>query len=236
MPEKNQAKPSREEVRLKRDRLVGLTILASAFLLSLGISWWAKAKSAAEKVSPPRPPTREGILGYPKAVDPLQALGVARGLTKRSLLGGVLIEQVRTDGTVDLDSGSGKVLYAFRSPPGQGAQPIHDPAERVRHLYCGRQIVALGREGMMAGPDMAGLPCNREHLEALPDPRCGPRELWRRALEKQPNLKGLAKVEYYRSQAGPAWRFELPGSTLNFTLYGDCARELDAADAQRLVP
>jgi hypothetical protein len=224
------------ERRSRRDRLVGLTILLTAFCLSLGISWWAKAKSRPQEAGPPRPPVQAGIAGYPRSVDPLQALSVARGLTQRTLLGGVSIDGVRADGTVDLDSGAGRVFYVFRSPPGQGPQPARDPGERVRHLYCGRQMIALGREGMVAGPDMAGLPCSREHVEALPDPGCGPRELWRHALQKQPKAQGLAKAEYYRSQAGPAWRFDLSGSMLSFTLYGDCARELDAADAQRLVP
>jgi hypothetical protein len=46
----------------------------------------------------------------------------------------------------------------------------------------------------------------------------------------------LAKIEYYRAQAGPAWRFELPGTPHRFSLYGDCGRELNETEAAGFVP
>jgi hypothetical protein len=41
----------------------------------------------------------------------------------------------------------------------------------------------------------------------------------------------MARIEYYRSRVGPAWKFELPGTPHKYSLYGDCGRELSEAEA-----
>jgi hypothetical protein len=43
-------------------------------------------------------------------------------------------------------------------------------------------------------------------------------------------------IEYFRAHEGPAWRFSLPGSNLNFTMSGDCERELQGKPGRALVP
>src|SRR5262245_33027070 len=47
------------------DKLHGLLVVGGAFVLSLGISLWAKRISEPERGEPPAPPTTAGIAGYP---------------------------------------------------------------------------------------------------------------------------------------------------------------------------
>jgi hypothetical protein len=46
----------------------------------------------------------------------------------------------------------------------------------------------------------------------------------------------LARIEYYRSRSGPAWRFSMPGTKHHFSLYGDCQRLLKGREARGNVP
>jgi hypothetical protein len=216
------------ELARRRDRLMGLSVVAVAFVIALIISWWAKLKSEPDAAAPPAPPTTAGIAGYPSAVDPVQVLGVARTLTKRTLLRRIVAEGVKSDGTVNVSDGSGRVRYVFQSPPGEGPQPLRERQELLRHPYCGEQTLRLGRGGLVAEPDLSDIGCDPRRGDALPEPRCGLREVWRHALDKTPHAGGLARIEYYRSDAGPAWRFTGSGQT--FTLYGDCGRELEPAE------
>ena len=228
MDEPRPAQPRR--VR-RKDRVFGLLIVATAFCGALALSWWAKLESRPERSEPPGPPTTEGLVGYPSKVDPVQAVQVARTLTKRSLLRGFVAEAVRSDGVVDLSEGPGRVRYLFQSPPGEGPQPPRAPGTLARGLYCGKQNVHLRKEGLVAGADIADYPCPARHADPLPDPRCGTREVWQRALRKGAQSDRLARIEYYRARVGPAWRFELPGTPYRFSLYGDCGRELRSVEA-----
>ena len=221
----------------KRDRVIGLLIIAVAFLVALGISWWAKIESRPETSEPPGPPTTEGIAGYPEAVDPVKTLLAARRLTKRVLLRGFVADGVRSDGTVDVSEGPGRVRYAFQSPQGHGPQPAREPGTLPKRHYCGKQTVHLRREGLVADPDVPEHPCPAPGTDHLPEePSCGPKELWQHALTRGAQKNQLARVEYYRSRVGPAWRFELPGTPHRFSMYGDCGQELDAGDAYGGVP
>lgn len=215
----------------RKDRGIGLLILAVTFCAALCLSWWAKRRSQPEVSRPPGPPTIEGLSGYPHGVDPVAALQVARALTTRPLLRGFVVEAVRSDGTVDLREGSGRVRYLFQSPPGHGPQPSRREGTLAARPYCGRQHVHLRKEGMVADPDLADYPCPARLREGLPDPRCGPADVWRRAIDKGAPPDRLARIEYYRSRVGPAWRFELPATRHRFSLYGDCGRELRPSDA-----
>ena len=232
-PDRPPGAPDAAELARRRDRSAGLTVVAVAFIIALLISWWAKLKSEPASAAPPGPPTTVGIAGYPSAIDPVQALGAARNLTQRTLLRRIVAEGVKSDGTVDVSDGSGRVRYLFQSPPGEGPQPLRERQELLRHPYCGEQTVRLGRGGLAAEPDLSDIGCDPRRGEPLPDPRCGPREVWRHALGKTPDASGLARIEYYRSEAGPAWRFRGPGAS--FSLYGDCVRELEPAEAQDAV-
>jgi hypothetical protein len=213
-----------------RDRVAGLTVVSVAFFIALAISWWAKLKSQPDSLAPPGPPTTVGIVGYPSAIDPIQVLGVARGLTRRTQLRGIAVEGVKSDGTVDVSNGTSQVRYSFRSLPGEGPQPSRDRHELRHSPYCGEQTLRLGRDGLVAEPDRGDARCNPIFADALPDPHCGPRDVWRHALTRAPGTAGLARIEYYRADAGPAWRFA--GNGQSFSLYGDCARELGAAEGQ----
>jgi hypothetical protein len=72
--------------------------------------------------------------------------------------------------------------------------------------------------------------------EALPDPQCSAREIWRLAKKRRVPRDRLAHIEYFRSKAGPAWRFEISGTQHSFTVYGDCKRELVGPEAHGTVP
>jgi hypothetical protein len=228
--------PDARPAERRRDRVIGLLIVAVAFAAALGLSYWAKIASRPETSAPPGPPTTDGVIGYPSAVDPVKTLPLARAATKRVLLRGFVAEGVRSDGTVDLGEGPGRVRYAFQSPQGHGPQPPREPGTLPRRHYCGKQNVHLRREGLVADPDVPEYPCPAPNTDHLPDPRCGLREVWAHALARGAMKDRLARIEYYRSRGGPAWRFELPGTPYRFSLYGDCAQELQASDAYGSVP
>src|SRR5687767_12960846 len=94
------ARPAR-----RSDRVFGLAIIAVAFIACLALSVWAKYASRPETSPPPGPPTTQGIVGWAKAVDAVKTLPRARELTRRTVLRGIVIEGVRSDGTIDLTEG-----------------------------------------------------------------------------------------------------------------------------------
>lgn len=220
----------------RRDRVIGLVIVAITFAFCLALSNWAKEKSRPETSEPPGPPTLEGIIGFPTEVDPLATLPGARALTKRPLLRGIVMDGVRSDGTLDLSEGPGRVRYSFQSPPGHGAQPYREPGTLPRRMSCGKQNVQLRKEGLVAEPDQSDYPCPPAGVEPLPDPQCSLRDIWRLARKRRVPREPMAHIEYFRSAAGPAFRFELPGTTHQFTVYGDCKRELQGSEALGSVP
>ncbi|HET9931519.1 MAG TPA: hypothetical protein VFQ35_12550, partial [Polyangiaceae bacterium] len=116
-----------DEPTRQRDRLHGLAVVGIAFLMSLGISFWAKRVSEPEQGAPPAPPTTAGIVGWPNAVDPIKTLSVARSLTRRVLFRGMVIEGARSDGTVAASQASSRIRYVFQSPAGHGPQPPRVP-------------------------------------------------------------------------------------------------------------
>jgi hypothetical protein len=222
-----QASPLDEARRARRkDRTLGLLIIAVTFLATLSLSWWAKVESRPEVSQPPGPPTTDGLVGYPTAVDPVQALAVARRVTKRTVLRGFVAEAVASDGTVDLSEGPGRVRYSFQSSPGEGPQPPRAAGTLARRLYCGKQNVHLRKEGLVADPDIPDYPCPAKPTDALPEPRCGTQDVWQHAIRRGARPDRLARIEYYRARVGPAWRFDLPGTPHRFSLYGDCGRRL----------
>lgn len=216
--------------------MLGLLIVAVAFAICLVLSIWAKEKSRPETSEPPGPPTIDGIVGYPTAVDAVATLKAARKLSKRPLLRGIVFDGVQSDGTIDVGEGPGRARYAFQSPAGHGAQPHREPGTLPRRLTCGRQNVVLRKEGLVAEPDLADYPCTGAGAEPLPEPQCDAREIWRLAKKRRVPRDRLAHIEYFRSKAGPAWRFEISGTPHSFTVYGDCKRELLGPEAQGTVP
>ncbi len=219
----------------RRDKLLGLLIIAGAFAISLGISLWAKQRSRPELAKPPAPPTTAGVVGFPKAVDAIATLPAARAVTPRPALLGIALERVGPNGTVDVTDDKGRVRYTFQSPAGEGPQPAREPGTLPRRHYCGRQIVRVKAQGLVADPDISDYPCPGSPAEGLPDPVCGPKEVWQRAIDKGVPDQRPANIDYYRSKAGPAWRFDLPGTQHRFALYGDCERELARAESAAAV-
>lgn len=220
----------------ERDKRIGMVIVLTAFVIGIGISAWAKHQSRPETSEPPGPPVTTGVVGYPDRVDVVKTFAAARNMTKRTLFRGFAVEGVRSDGTVDLSEGPGRARYAFQSPPGFGPQPAIEPGTLPRRQYCGRQDVRLRSEGLVLDEDKADAPCSARHPDPLPDPQCTLADVWRYALSKGFAADRLARIEYFRSRSGPAWRFELAEGGDRFVLYGDCKRELTGADAQGRVP
>lgn len=218
------------------DKLHGLLVVGAAFLISLGISLWAKRISEPEQGSPPAPPTTEGVVGWPSAIRPLETLATARELTRRNQLRGIVIEGVKSDGTLDMKQAGTSVRYSFQSLPGQGPQPARVPGVVPRRNLCGRQSVALREHGLYAEPDQLDAPCHPTPPDPLPEPRCQLSQIWEQAKQKGAGTQLYARIEYYRSAAGPAWRFELPDGSMRFSVYGDCRRELSRAEANGTVP
>jgi hypothetical protein len=160
-------------------------------------------------------------------------LGRARALTERHQLRRIVATLVASDGTVDLTRPGANIRYEFDSAPGEGPEPPR-PAGTVRATnFCGRQSVQVRAEGIAADPDQSRGVCRAAAGEPLPEPHCGPRQLWGAALERGAPKDGHAVIEYYRAHEGPAWRISIAGS-VHFTLYGDCERELEGDAARAL--
>lgn len=199
-------------------------IVAAAFLFCLAVSLWAKEKSEPETSEPPGPPTVQGVVGYPKAVDAVESLKAARALTRRAGLRGIVLDGVGPDGLLDLTQPATRARYAFQSEAGEGPQPPREPGTLPKRVTCGKQNIVLRSGGMVAEPDQADYPCAPGGPEVLPEPQCSARLLWKLARRHHIPTDGPAHMEYYRSKAGPAWRFEIPGTPHRFSVYGDCKR------------
>jgi hypothetical protein len=219
----------------ERDRTAGLLIVAVAFLAALTISWWAQREATSDVAPPPAPPSTEGLEGFASQLDPVGALETARGLTLREEFVGMVLTGVKPDGTVDMTQPGSSLRFTFQSERGEGPQPPRPKGTLPGRGYCGMQIVHVKSTGMVADPDKPTYPCHAKR-RALPDPRCGPKDVWDAAKKRGVPTDRAARIEYYRAQAGPAWRFELPGSRHRFSLYGDCVRDLNAAESIGSVP
>jgi hypothetical protein len=169
-------------------------------------------------------------------VDPVQALSVARAVTQRDLFLGMVAGNVHSDGTVDFATKNVSVRYSFQSEPGEGPQPPRKPGTLARRTYCGKQNVFIKKLGVVAEEDMATYPCATNPKEPLPPPQCTAKDVWQHALKKGAKTGVLARIEYYRAEAGPAWRFVQAGTRERFSLSGDCSRELKGKEATGSVP
>ncbi|MET0792553.1 MAG: hypothetical protein ABW061_13610 [Polyangiaceae bacterium] len=229
--------PAQTSVSVSRraDRLRGLIIVGLTFVLCLLLSVWAKRRSAPVFSAPPAPPSTVGIVGFPNAVEPTKALARARQLTPRNLLRTIAADNVKSDGTVDVST-TGRVRYAFQSASGEGPEPVREPGTLARRPSCGRQNVDLRSNGMVADPDAADTICSPHQGDPLPEPHCTFGDVWAHALARGVPKDRLAHIDYYRSSAGPAYRFEAAHARGRFSLYGDCQRELDPKDALNVGP
>ena len=216
----------------RKDRLRGLVIVGLTFILCLFVSVWARRRATPVFTAPPAPPSTVGVVGFPNHVDVLKTLARARQVTPRDQLRGITAENVNSDGTVDLAADRpSRVRYAFASAQGEGPQPVREPGTLARRPSCGRQSVVLRKEGIVAETDAAEAVCPQHPTDPLPDPGCGPAEVWAHAISLGVPKDKPARVEYYRAQAGPAWRFEAPQAHGRFSMDGECKHELEDAAA-----
>jgi hypothetical protein len=228
--------PARISRYRQTDRLLGLVIVGLTFALCLVISVWAKRRSLPVLSLPPGPPSTVGVVGFPTAVDTVKTLARAREISQRNLLRSISADGVKSDGTIDVSSPNGRIRYSFQSNAGEGPEPPRQPDMLARHPYCGRQSINVQKEGIVAEPDAADAICAPQPTDPLPEPRCSLADVWAHALSRGVPKDRVAHIEYYRSSAGPAWRFEAPHSRARFVLYGDCKRELDAKEAVNIAP
>ena len=219
----------------RRDRVWGLLIVGTAFLAALSISWWARGVSTPSEIEAPAPPTTEGVAGFPHKVDAVATLEAARAATKRAELRGISAYGVAADGTVDVSAAGRGINYSFASARGQGPQPPRPPGTLPRHEFCGRQHVRVNGTGLVADPDVPSAPCSPT-MEPLPNPRCGPKQVWQAAVRRGMPADQLANITFFRSTSGPSWRFELPSQRKTLVLYGDCERELTGSEAIDITP
>lgn len=214
----------------RMDRLRGLIIVGVTFVLCLLLSVWAKRRSLPVLSQPPAPPSSVGVVGFPNAVDAVKSLARARQISQRNLLRTIAADGVKSDGTIDV-AANGHLRYGFQSNPGEGPEPPRQPDTLARHPYCGRQNIIVGKEGMFGEPDVADSACAAHPIDPLPEPHCSLADIWAHAIGRGVPKERIAHIEYYRSSAGPAWRFEAPHGRGHFALYGDCQRELDAKES-----
>ena len=227
--------PAQNSAYRRTDRLRGLVIVGLTFVLCLLISVWAKRRAMPVLAVPPAPPSQVGVIGFPAAVDAVKTLARARALTPRTLLRGIAADTVKSDGTVDVSAPNGRIRYQFQSAAGEGPEPARETGTLARHTYCGRQNIDIRSQGIMAGVDEGGALCALHPSDPLPEPRCGMADVWAYAIKRGVPKEREAHVEYYRANAGPAWRFESAHPRGRFVLYGDCKRELEGAEAVALA-
>jgi hypothetical protein len=220
----------------RRDRLRGLVILGLTFVVCLFISVWARHRAQPMLSAPPGSPSPVGVVGYPSAVDVVKSLAHARQITPRNLLRGIVADGVKSDGTVDLTARGTHVRYSFQSPEGEGPQAAREPGTLARRPSCGRQSVVLRKGGMVVESDVADAMCSPRPSDPLPEPHCSLSQIWAHAVTLGVPTEHTARIEYYRANAGPAWRFEAPHARGRFALYGDCQRELEGRDAANASP
>jgi hypothetical protein len=222
---------------VRREQTIGLIILGSTFIAALVVSWLVRRAVHGEVVQPMPPPVTDGLAGFPEHFEPVSALDRARDLSPRKGLFGIELRGVRSNGTLALQSSAapGFARFVLGSRRGEGPQPPVPPGEQRKKDYCGRQEVLIDQSGIRAEPDQANHSC-RGFSEWLPDPMCGPVQVWQYALTQKAPPEALADLEYYQASAGPAWRFSIPNSPVHFVLYGDCKRELDDDDAAGQLP
>lgn len=230
-----------EQVAARRkDKLRGLVIIGVTFVACILLSVWGKEQAEPEESLPPRPPTTEGLVGWPDKVDPFAALALARSISQRDLLRGIVAEHVARDGTVDFKDkkGTGSVRFAFQSEPGHGPQPPRDPGKVPPRSYCGKQNVHIRRHGIVADPDVPSFPCPAKPRDSLPNPECTTRQIWDFAAAQGLPTDKPARIEYFAARSGPAYRLTVSasGAQRRVVVASDCKTELKTREAHGGVP
>src|SRR5690606_34759527 len=226
-----------QEAHRRRDKAIGLVIIGVTFVLCILGSLWGKELAEPEVSQPPRPPTTEGVVGWPNKVEAIATLPAAREATQREELRGIVAERASADGTIAVEVTGAEARDSGRSAPGRGRQPAREPGTVPRRSYCGKQNVFIRKRGLVAEADMAGYPCSPRLPEPLPPPQCSLKDVWDFAIKNRGvPTERPARIEYYRAKQGPAYRFTLPGTQHRFSISADCSRELVGGDVFGGVP
>lgn len=211
----------------RRDRILGLMIMASAFGAALGLSFWSHRVAKSPNKGDDRPAETHALPGWPHAAEPMAVLRLARAMARPRGLGSLVVDGVKSDGTVDLAK-AGTARYVFFR--------VTETRPAGKAPSCDRLVVRLGASGLVRGNVATRQSCPEPRAVPLPEPGCGPRELWEAALRKGASPKALARAEFYRAVSGPAWKFRLGRGNLSLVMDGRCARELTSSEAQRPAP
>lgn len=225
-----------------RDRFAGLFVLVTSMALCICLSFWAKGQARPEWSMRVSPATLRGIVGWPHAVEAVATLEAARRSSRPRELRQIVLDGVKSDGTIDVVTGPGALTYHFHNnpkkpklPKATGTTPAEPKAQVAdKPAQCPRQVVRIREDGIDPQPEMKDTRCPESTSEPLPVPTCSPRDVWLRAVSKGASIRELAHMEYYLSKAGPAWKMTLPRRWFRLALSGDCQRELSRAEARPL--
>lgn len=229
--------PGDEASYLRRaDLLKGLFVLFLAIGVAILLNLWSK-----EQVRPRNPEgatlgTLRGIQGWPDKIDVVGSLDAARDRSKIRELRGITVDGVGSDGVVDLKRRDTASRFVFQGPPQpRPAKPRAAPSKLYKDPgptgpICNKQVVKLRRKGLYLEEDRPDSRCPSDIAEPLPPPLCGAKEVWAHALTKGAKQDALARLDYFRSKAGPAWKFAIAHERFQLFVSGDCKRELLAGE------
>jgi hypothetical protein len=215
-----------------RDQLRATFVVGVTLVLSIMVSLWSEGESELAKRGAERRPVVDGVVGWPKQVNPLGSLPAVHGLSRRGLITEMEFEGVGPEGVMDMTRGPNRGRYVMvepkRTPKAGSKRP--SPPIPVEDL-CNRRTVRLGGKGLTidAGRKVA---CGPTPPEALPDPKCGPTELWRMAVVRGASEKLPASFRYYWSVSGAAWRMTIAKTSFALTTDVTCTVELTAENAR----
>lgn len=220
----------------RRDKLIGLAIIFFGFAISMALSVWGLNRSIPPPAAEPAEPSIVGIEGFPKKVDPFVVVELARELTQRERFQGFVAQGVGRDGLIDFTKKKSDLRISFQSPKGRGVQPQRQPGTLPDRRFCGVQSVSLNKKGLAAKPDAADRPCSSREIKELDSPaHCTLKQVWAQAKKKKVKMKGTARIEYFSTVSGPAYRFKKDGRS--FVVSADkCKKVLTGRASRGSVP
>lgn len=219
----------------RRDKLLGLAIIILAFGGCMLLSLWGLQYAQPTQAAEPAPPTKEGLSGFPKKVKPLELIAQATALSERENFRGFVANRVYHDGTIDLSNKKASIRFSFQSARGRGHQPPRPPATLPDRRFCGVQSVMVKKNGMGAREDDADRSCPSKEVTNLPFPKCTLKDVWKLAVKKKIKKKGTAKIEYFESLSGPAYRFK-QGKRSFVMSAKHCGKTIKGSGARGSVP
>lgn len=220
----------------RRDKWIGLLIIVLAFGGCMWLSLWGMSKSTPRLAPEPAPPSLERLPGYPDHVDPLKLVERAREISVRSKFRGFVATGVLPSGKVNLKTSESSIRFAFQDPSGIGHQPPREGGTLPNRRYCGLQSVYVRKDGIEAAPDQAQRACPAAAPENLPSPKdCSLKDVWEIAKKRRVKPEGTARIEYFDSFDGPAFRFRKDRHQFVLSA-NDCTKILTGQASRGLVP